>query len=317
MSALPALDGQIDVVLPLQAGLFQGCAYGLLALGIVLLYKSNRILNFAQGEFAGVSLIISFCLDSGYSFFPKVPYVLAIVLGVSASVLVAILTQLFVIRPLFTRPRVVLVVATVGVSLLLIALEGFLFPSKGVFRQVSDGFSSLSSPPFRLGLIPVQWYDLVRLVVLVSLALAALVFFKRTATGTAVLAVSQDPVAASVVGIEVQKISLITWAIAGFLGGIAGVLPVQAVAGTVLPGVFTGIVLVAAFTAAVLGGITSLPGAFVGGIVLGLVQAFANADATKIPIIKEVPAGQGDLVVFLLLLLVLLVRPAGLLGKEV
>ncbi len=315
-----AVNVQNDVLQPLSSGLFQGCAYGLLALGIVLLYKSNRILNFAQGEFAGVALVVAYCLDTGYHgsvvSFPKTPYVVAVLLGVASAVLAAVLTQLIVVRPLFNQPRVVLVVATVGVSLLLIGVEGFLFPSTGAFRQITSVLN-LTQPPFRLEQIRIEWYDLLRLAVLVALAFAALFFFKRTATGTAVLAVSQDATAASVVGIQVQKVSLLTWALAGFLGGMAGVLPIAAVGNTVIPGVFTGIVLTASFTAAVLGGITSLPGAFAGGILLGLVQAFADKDAAKLPGFKELPAGQGELVVFLVLVAVLVFRPAGLLGKEV
>ncbi len=318
---LLSFSAQNDLVAPFRDGLFNGCAYGLLALGIVLLYKSNRILNFAQGEFAGVALVVSYCFDKGYTTkfgfsFPQTPYVIAVLLGVISAVLAAVLTQLIVVRPLFNQPRVVLVVATVGVSLLLIGVEGLMFPSTGTFRQVTDALN-IVQPAFRIGQLPVQWFDLLRLAVLVGLAIGALLFFKRTAIGTAVLAVSQDPTAASVVGIQVQRVSLVTWALAGFLGGMAGVLPTAAVGSPLAPGVFTGIVLTAAFTAAVLGGITSLPGAFAGGILLGMVQAFAAAHAKDVPGLSGIPGRQDELVVFALLLAVLVFRPAGLLGKEV
>ncbi len=320
-TALLSLSPQNDLLAPFENGLFNGCAYGLLALGIVLLYKSNRILNFAQGEFAGVALVVSYCFDTGYKTkfgfsFPHTPYVIAIVIGVASAVLAAVLTQLIVVRPLFNQPRVVLVVATVGVSLALIGVEGLLFPSVGNFRQVTAALN-ITQPAFKTGQLPVQWFDLLRLAVLVGLAVSALLFFKRTATGTAVLAVSQDPTAASVVGIQVQKVSLITWALAGLLGGMAGVLPTAIVGQSLVPGVFTGIVLTASFTAAVLGGITSLPGAFIGGLLLGEVQAFANVHAKSIPGLDQLPGSQDEFVVFLLLLAVLIFRPAGLLGKEI
>jgi len=319
---LASANLQQDLLNPLQNGLFQGCAYGLLALGIVLLYKSNRILNFAQGEFAGISIVVAYCFDTGYHnkqlhfSFPKVWYPFAVTLGVASAVLAAVLTQLLVVRPLFNRPRVVLVVATIGVSLLLIGLEGVAFPDKGKFRQITEVLNT-SDTAFTVDQIRIQWFDMLRLAVLVGLAVGALLFFKRTATGTAVLAVSQDPTAASVVGIQVQKVSLITWSLAGFLGGIAGVLPINSLGLALVPGAFTGLILTASFTAAVLGGITSLPGAFAGGILLGLVQAFADQEAANLPGFDQLPSGQGELVVFLLLVGVLVFRPAGLLGKEV
>src|SRR5207248_10517864 len=113
--------------------------------------------------------------------------------------------------------------------------------------------------------------DLANLLALAVLAVAAFIFFRYTATGTAILAVSQDVTAARVVGISVERISMITWAIAGLLGGVAGILLAVPPAGTVTPGAFTGTTLTVAFAAAVLGGMTSLPGAFLGGIRLGLI----------------------------------------------
>ncbi|HET6816293.1 MAG TPA: branched-chain amino acid ABC transporter permease, partial [Mycobacteriales bacterium] len=158
--------------------------------------------------------------------------------------------------------------------------------------------------------------DAAKVVILALLALGAFVFFRYTRTGTAILAVSQDATAARVVGISVERISLISWAIAGLLGGVAGILLAVPPAGTVTPGAFTGTTLTVAFAAAVLGGMTSLPGAFVGGILLGLIESFANADASFVPLLSRVQNGQAELAVFLVLLVVLMFRPRGLLGQE-
>lgn len=307
-----SFDVTTQLVSPIVNGLFDGAAYGLLALGLVLLYKSNRIFNFAQGEFATVAGIVAFMATTGYGFVPKMPYPLAAVLGVSASVLVAMLGQLLVIRPMFDRPRVVVVVGTVGIALFLIGLEGAVFPKTGVIEPFTKYFG-LSQAPGTLHRVQLPWTGIATLIALVVLALLSFLFFRYSPTGTAILAISQDSTAARTVGISVQRISLITWGLAGLLGGVAGVLIAQTK--PMVPGAVTGLALTGAFAAAVLGGMTSLPGAFLGGVLLGLFQDFVNADYTFIPGLSQV-ASPSDFMFFLLLLVVLLVRPRGLLGKE-
>ena len=126
----------------------------------------------------------------------------------------------------------------------------------------------------------------------------------------AILAVSQEATAARLAGISVERISALTWGIAGFLAGVAGIL-LAGYIGLAAPGSLTGLALVPAFTAAVFGGVTSLPGALVGGIVIGVLESEAAANIPK----DKLP-GSGQVVLFVALLLVLLVRPSGLLGKE-
>ena len=307
---------QVNLLGPIVSGIANGAAYGLLGLGLVLLYKSNRIFNFAQGEFATIAAIVAYVFDHGTGWVPKVPYFLAIAFGVLAAMLVAMLTERLVIRPLFNRPRVVLVVATVGVALFLIGVEGLLpYPQTASLRSISD---VLKVQPFvtRIDNVAILDQDLAKLIALVALAIASFLFFRYTPTGTAILAVSQDATAARVVGISVERISITTWGIAGLFGGVAGVLLAVPPQGTVTPGSITGLTLTVAFSAAVLGGMTSLPGAFVGGLLIGLIEAFANADYSFVPGLKSLPTAQAEVAVALVLLLVLLVRPRGLLGQE-
>jgi branched-chain amino acid transport system permease protein len=312
---------QINFLSPLINGIANGAAYGLLGLGLVLLYKSNRIFNFAQGEFATVGAIVTYVFFVGTGFLPQMPgpdwlrYVLSALLGLVASVGIALLTERLVIRPMFNRAKVVLVVGTVGVALLLIGVEGLLpYPKSQGLPTVSD---VLHIRPFvtRVDNIPLLYQDVTKLIMLAVLAIAAFLFFRYTPTGTAILAVSQDSTAARVVGISVERISLISWGIAGLLGGIAGILLAVPPQGTVTPGAFTGTTLTVAFSAAVLGGMTSLPGAFVGGLSLGLIEAFAQSDSSFVPGLRNVNSGQ-ELAVFIVLLLVLLIRPQGMLGRE-
>jgi branched-chain amino acid transport system permease protein len=307
---------QINLLNPLIGGIANGAAYGLLGLGLVLLYKSNRIFNFAQGEFATIAAIVAYVFDRGTGWVPKVPYFVALGIGVLAGMLTGILTERLVIRPLFNRPRVVLVVATVGVALFLIGLEGLLpYPQTASLRTISDVLN-VRSYVARVDNVVILDQDLAKLIALVVLAVAAFVFFRYTRTGTAILAVSQDATAARVVGISVERISMTTWAIAGLLGGVAGVLLAVPPTGSVTPGSITGLTLTVAFSAAVLGGMTSLPGAFVGGVLIGLVEAFANADHTFVPGLNSLPTAQAEVAVALVLLVVLLIRPRGLLGQE-
>jgi branched-chain amino acid transport system permease protein len=315
-------DTQINLVKPILDGIFQGSAYGLLALGLVLLYKSNRIFNFAQGEFATVAALVAYLFDTGNHLdvinvgVPKVPYGVAILLGIAAAVLVALATERAVIRPMFDRPRVVLVVGTIGVTLLLVGLEGTLYPHVGALRTVSDALNLKHAYAGHIDGIPVDYQNLLNLGMLLLLAAAAFLFFRFTRTGMAILAVSQDATAARVVGISVERISQVTWAIAGLLGGVAGVLLAVPPQGSVTPGGFTGTSLTIAFAAAVLGGFTSLPGAFAGGILIGLVESFADADYSFVPGLSHLPSGQAEVGVAVVLLVVLLVRPRGLFGAE-
>jgi branched-chain amino acid transport system permease protein len=311
-----AFSTQNNLLTPIITGIAYGSAYGLLGLGLVLLYKSNRIFNFAQGEFATVAAIVAFMFDHGTWIFPKVPYFLAMAFGILAAVLTALATERLVIRPLFHRPRVVLVVATIGVALFLIGVEGMVpYPQSGALRTISVVLN-VKSYLFRVDNVAVLDQDLAKFLALIILAIAAFLFFRYTATGTAILAVSQDATAARVVGISVERISMITWAIAGLLGGVAGVLLAVPPSGSVTPGSLTGLTLTVAFSAAVLGGMTSLPGAFVGGLAIGLIESFANADHSFVPGLNSLPTAQAEVAVALVLLVILLVRPRGLLGKE-
>ena len=295
----------LDVVAPAISGAVQGAVYGLLGLGLVLLYKSNRVFNFAQAEFGTTAAFATLFADNGTGPLPNMPLPLAVVFGLLVGTGVGLLTELLVVRPLFNAPKVTLVVATAGVTLLLIAVQGFLAGA-----EPSTLSPLLKGDLVDAGAIRVTNQQLLIVLVLAVLAVASALFFSRTRTGTAIIAVSQEPTATSLVGISVKRTSALTWGLAGLLGGIAGIL-LSGSTGFVSPGSLTGLALIPAFTAAVFGGITSLPGAFLGGVVIGVVEALAQANIPK----DDLP-GSGRVVLFVALLAVLLVRPAGLLGKE-
>jgi branched-chain amino acid transport system permease protein len=306
-----------QIAIPSAAGIVEGSVYGLLALGIVLIYKSNRIFNFAQAEFGGVAAFIALAFVNGMGPFPEIPYFWAMVLGVIAGCFTALITERLVIRPLFHSPRATLLVATVGVALFLGSMEAvflggvpYVFPKPGGQQSRFSIFGSLHSiNGYKFG-----WAEIDAVIFLAVLAVGAVIFF-RSKYGVAILAVSQDPTAASVVGISVERISMLTWGIAGLLGGVAGIVQAP-ITGGVFPGFASGFAgdsvppLVFALIAAVLGGMTSLPGAFLGGLLLGVID---NIAANDLP--SSIPGG-GDITLLAVLLVVLLVRPAGILGRE-
>lgn len=314
-AVIASVDLQQNILQPILTGLLQGCVYGLIGLGIVILYKANGIFNFAQGEFGSVAAITANAGLMG-SFGFHMPYPLAMLLGILAGTATALATERLVIRPLADRPKVILTVSTVGVLLLLIAFETLLSKRPNNFPGFSTKISSLNDRGFLFELFGyrVQYEQAFNALMLIVLAIATTAFFKKTDTGTAILAVSQERVAASTVGISVDRISFVTWGIAGLIGSVAGVL-LAPILSPVGPGFVTGTALFTGFTAAVLGGITSLQGVFVGGLLIGVLEKLTNPDnllAFGVPNI----AGIDQVAVFMALLLVLLIKPSGLFGKD-
>jgi branched-chain amino acid transport system permease protein len=284
----------------LVIGLFQGAVYGLLAVGLVLVYKGTRVFSFAQGEFGTVAAFVTFALFEQLG----LPYGVAVAGGLAGAVVLGLLVERLVIRPLFDAPRITVLVATVGVALLVVAVT--VLVAKPEPRVLSPAIRGAPETIAGVALTPQQFLILG---VLAALAVLLGLFFSRTNLGLAVLATSQDVLAARVVGISVPRISRFIWGFAALLGGIAGVL--QAPLNIFTPGFMTTTTLVPAFTGAVLGGMTSLPGAFVGGLLVGAAQSVGIFYLQQ----AQVP-GASELTVFSLLLVVLLVRPQGLLGKE-
>ena len=286
-------------------GIIQGAVIGLMAIGIVLVYKGSRVFNFAQAEFGSVAAFILFWLFSGIG----LPYGIAFLGGIIAAGLLGFLTERLVVRPLFNAPRVTLLVATAGIALLAIAIT--LIIGHAEIRQLDP---IIPGTAFTLFGAAVSWQQLLSLLVLGGLAIGLAYFFNKTDLGLAVLATSQESVATELVGIGTKRISSFVWTFAAVLGGVAGML--QAPDTTFTPGFMTVNFLLLGFTAAVLGGITSLAGAFIGGQLIGLVQSLGSYfDNAFISDWVEIP-GVPDLLVFGLLLTVLIIRPKGLLGAD-
>jgi branched-chain amino acid transport system permease protein len=283
-------------------GIVAGSGYGLIALGLVLVYKSSGIFNFAQGEFGTVAV---YALWGAHSV--GVPYGVAMLLALVAALASGLATERFVVRPLFAAPRVTLLVATAGVSLFAIGTE--LWLGEGQLRFLPPALGRLD----RVSLFGFAVSDqrLLIAATLAALAVAGALFFARTDLGLAILGLSQNPLATELMGISAERLSRFTWGVAAVLGGLGGILSAPLSSGFGA-GFLTLSALIPAFTAAVLGGMTSLPGAFVGGVVVGVAESIAVSS----PFLSKHVPGAPSVVVFALLVAVLALRPQGLLGSR-
>ena len=282
-------------------GIISGGVYALVALGLVLVYKASGIFNFAQAEFGTVAVYCAYMAND----YADLPYGVSLALGLLAGVTMGLLTERLIVRPLFEAARVTLLVATAGVALLAIGIEFWRFNDPPI-RVLAP----ISTQADRITVLGIQISDQ-RLVILAVLAITALALaaFFRSPLGLAVLAASQEPTAAELVGVSVRRVSSLTWGLAALLGGLAGLLtaPISNFAPGFLTSGPSG-ALIPGFTAAVIGGMTSLPGAVVGGLAIGLIESLGGLGA-----FDDVP-GARSVLVFGALLVVLLVRPQGLLG---
>lgn len=294
----------------ISIGFVVGSVYGLLALGIVLIYKTQRVVNFAQAEFATVAAFTYFAMadkaglgNESLGALRPLGVIASSIVAVTAAAFLAFVVERVVIRPLRDARDVTVFVATAGVGLLIIAVSLVNFDDPVV----------LSAPLGTGSLVSFATFTISNQQALVIAVLAGTGFllglFFKAPVGRALLALSREPFAVRLAGIGVTKFSILTWVLAGIVAGLVGVAdgPTR----TLGPGLYTSVALFPALTGAVLGGLTSLPGAFVGGVAVGVAQSLASAYAGD----KGIPAVD-TVIVFLILLAVLLFRPQGLLAKE-
>jgi branched-chain amino acid transport system permease protein len=301
------------VIEVLVFGIQRGAIFGLVGLGLALVYKATRILNFAQGELGTLPAFIALLMMTGWTTAGDevadrgllLPATLA---AIVVGAVLGVVLYAVVIRPLGKVSPVTSLVATAGVALLLTTVEINVFEARArrFPRPVNGGFRLVGTD------VIIDWHTIVILAVLAGVALALAAFF-RSSPGVALLATAEDSFAAELQGVPVERMRAMAWGAAGALGALAGVLG-AGVFETLTPGLVTSTFMIPAFTGVVLGGITSMVGAVVGGFALGIVSQAAIQIVTTYDL--DVP-GPPQLAVLVVLLAVLLVRPQGLLGKGV
>jgi branched-chain amino acid transport system permease protein len=279
-------------------GLLSGVLYSLVALGYVLIYKASGVFNFAQGTMVlFAALTFSGCIDL------HVPIWLSFIIVIAVMVALAFGVERLVLRPLVNQEQIILFMATIGITYFLRGLGQIIWG--GNVRTLDIG---LPKAPMIIGGVLVNAFDLVSAVAAGSLVAILAVFFQKTAVGRALRAVADDHQAALAVGIPLKTIWVIVWTTAGIVALVAGILW-----GTNL-GVQFSIELVAlkALPVLILGGFTSVPGAIVGGLIVGAGEKVAE--------VFWGPAFGGaieDWFAYMLALAFLLIRPQGLFGERI
>ena len=289
----------MDFISQLFNGLQLGSIYALVALGYTMVYGIAKLINFAHGDIIMVGGYTVFLAIRLPIFQNGLPLWLAVIPAVVVCTLLGVLIERIAYRPLRDSSRISLLITTIGVSLFLQNLFVKIFsssakPIPALFPQKSIDFGGT-----HLSLATV-----ITVVSTIILTYLLNLFVNKTKHGKAMLAVSEDYGAAELVGINVNQVMTMTFAIGSALAGIASVLYVSSYP-QIQP--FMGSMLgIKAFTAAVLGGIGSIPGAVVGGLILGIIEVMTRA---------YLSSAYADAIVFVLLIVVLLVQPNGLFGK--
>ncbi|MDP1653615.1 MAG: branched-chain amino acid ABC transporter permease [Rhodocyclaceae bacterium] len=275
------------------AGIATGCVYALVALGFVLIWKATEVVNFAQGElmmlggFVGLGLV-----TLGW------PWPLALAGAALLCALFGLLAERAVLRPLLGQPHIPIVMTTLGLGFM---LKGAVTMAPGWGTETHALPTPFAGQVASLAGTPVAADQLLVIAVTVLLGLVLFGFFRATRLGKALRATAQNPLGAQLVGIPLARMHGIVWALAAGLAAVAGVL----LAPVTFVHAHMGLIGLKALPAAVIGGFGSVPGAVAGGLLLGLVESFAGFYA---------PDGIKDVAAHVLVLAVLLLRPAGLFG---
>ncbi|MCX4097110.1 branched-chain amino acid ABC transporter permease [Nocardia sp. alder85J] len=309
----------------LTGGVVLGALYGLIAVGYTMVYGIAQLINFAHGE---IFMLGGFGALFVYTWVPALHHanlwlVLPILLiaGVCVSVSVALAAERLAYRPLRHAPRLAPLITAIGLSIALQQLTFLFYPGKNAAGKAAFGasqpqvFPQLPGSPIQLGGIVIQRADVVT-VVLAAVCMAALAWFvARTRLGRAMRATALDPDAARLMGIDTDRLIALAFAIGAALAAVAALAQ-----GLKYGQVSFGMGFIAglkAFTAAVLGGIGSVQGAMLGGLVLGVVESLAAGGLGHIHAVAQFGGGAwSDVWAFVVLIVVLLLRPQGLVGKS-
>ena len=286
----------MNLISQLINGLNVGSIYALIALGYTMVYGIAKMLNFAHGDVIMVGAYTLFVTMGTMG----LPAYLGVILSIVFCAVLGVVLEKIAYKPLRGSSPLAVLITAIGVSYFLQSLALLIFGS-----QQQKVESVVNLPSIYLGAVELSGESIATLGITIIIMVALTLFIKKTKTGRAMLAVSEDRGAAQLMGINVNRTISITFAIGSGLAAVAGALFVSSYG---FVGPYTGSLPgIKAFVAAVLGGIGSIPGAMLGGILLGIIESFSKA---------YISTQLSDAIVFGVLILVLLVRPSGLLGRK-
>ncbi len=277
------------------SGLTNGAIYAVVALGFVLIYKSTDVINFAQGEFLVVGAYVAFMTIGQWGF----PWPLGVLVTLIIGVIVAVLIERFILRRLIGEPVISVIMVTIGLSSILRSIVLMIW---GTDIQPFPAF--LPTDPVNILGTTIQADRLIALVLVMALLGIFSLFFRRSRAGIAMRAVADDQQAAMSMGISIRRIFASAWSIAAITAGLAGIIVAN------ITGVSGEIAMqgLKVFPVVILGGLDSLPGTIVGGIIIGLLEQYAGAYLAP-------SLGMGQVIPFIALIVILMIRPYGLFGQ--
>ncbi len=284
-----------------SGGLGQGAIYVLLALGFVIIYKSMKVVSFAQPAFMMAGAILVSYLTPRFGFWG------AVVVGTLGIGVVALAVERIAIRPMVGKAVFVIAIITIGVDIVVRVVAGAFVGTDPLLVGDPWGLDTVT-----IGDVQVQQRHIAALIAMAVVVIALMLFFRLSSTGLAMRAAALDQEAAMAQGVSVGAVFALSWALAGSLAALAGVF---AAAGNAIDGSFY-IVALAALPVIIVGGLDSLGGAVVAGLLVGVVESLARAYHSDI--FPNLATNTGYLAPYVLMMVVLLVRPHGLFGtKEV
>lgn len=286
----------MDFLQQVISGVAQGCIYGLIALGFVLIYKGTETVSFAQGDLMAVGAFIGLVIMTVLGF----PFWVAVIASILGMAFFGMFIERLVIRPILGQPAFSIVMLTIGIGYVI----------RGLITMIPEIGTETHALPvpykdqiFNMGGLVIGLEQLVIIGVTTVLCGLLYLMFKHSKIGIAMQASSQNQIAAYYMGIPVKRINGLVWGLAAAIAAIAGLLlaPITFVHANM------GFIGLKAFPAAVLGGFGSLPGAIVGGLIIGVAESLAGFYA---------PEGVKDVAAYVIVLIMLMIKPNGLFGEK-
>ena len=278
------------------SGVAQGCIYGLIALGFVLIYKATETVSFVQGD---LMMLGAFCGYVGMTLL-GFPFWLAVLSSIAAMGLFGVLLERAVIRPILGQPAFSIVMLTIGIGYV---ARGLITMIPGIGTETHTLPVPYKDQVWNLGALVLSAEQMVVIAVTAVLCAGLYALFRFSKLGIAMQAASQNQLAAYYMGIPVKRLNGLVWGLAAAVAAIAGLLlaPITFVYANM------GFIGLKAFPAAVVGGFGSLPGAIVGGLVIGIVESLSGF---------YLPEGFKDIAAYIVVLIMLMVKPNGLFGER-